>query len=77
VSSRRALVTEIVSVAWTPKGERLCLIFGMEQEGKDNENHNIFYLDFEVGPKNSAQSILPSIQKLWKITKTIEENRQT
>lgn len=45
ITQRNVRIREIVAVAWTPEGRRLCEMLGLEKIGVDPDNHPIFRID--------------------------------
>lgn len=65
--NHRIMVTEIISVAWTDQGKKLCHGFGMRPIGSDKDGNVIYWLNFMDDPPKSAQAIAPALLKLMGI----------
>jgi pimeloyl-ACP methyl ester carboxylesterase len=65
-------VTEVVSVAWTVQGRKLCEFCGMQPAGVDRDNHPIYRLDLTADAATLGHSLLPGVRKLAEVYRDMD-----
>jgi hypothetical protein len=68
---RQVLVSEIVAIVWTPEGEKLCRLVGMQKVATDSNGHDVYWSNFE---SHFNKRMFPGLAKLKRLYEQLNRN---